>query len=79
MLTKLGLFPEQASTMAGRVDALYFFLIAVSTFFGLLIAVLLVAFAFKYRRRKENMEAVQIEGSLALEGLWTFVPFCSPR
>jgi hypothetical protein len=32
------LFPEQASTMAGRVDALFFFLLAVSTFFSVLIA-----------------------------------------
>jgi len=76
MLTKWGLFPEQASTLAGRVDALYFFLIAVSTFFGLLIACLILAFAFRYRRRKENLEATQIEGSLALEGLWTLIPFC---
>ena len=33
------LFPEQASTMAPRVDALYFFLIGVSVFFSLLISI----------------------------------------
>ena len=36
-------FPEQASTFAMDVDALYFFLVAVSSFFALLIAVLVIA------------------------------------
>ena len=44
-------FPSSASTMAGRVDALYFFLLAVSAFFSLLIAGLIVFYAVKYRRR----------------------------
>ena len=38
MWTGSPLFPESASTMAPRVDALYFFLVAVTTFFSLLIA-----------------------------------------
>ena len=50
----LPLFPEQASTMAGRVDALYFFLIAISAFFSLLIAVLVITFTVRYRRRSER-------------------------
>ena len=54
MWTGTPLFPEQASTMAGRVDALYFFLLAVSTFFSLLIAGLIVYYAVKYRRRAPN-------------------------
>ena len=32
------LFPERASTIAGEVDALYFFLVGLSGFFALLIA-----------------------------------------
>ena len=48
------LFPEQASTMAGRVDALYFFLLAVSVFFSLLIAGLIVFFAIRYRRKRRR-------------------------
>jgi len=36
------LFPASASTMAGRVDALYFFLIGVAVFFSALIAGLIV-------------------------------------
>jgi cytochrome c oxidase subunit 2 len=44
------LFPEQASTFAPRVDALYYYLLAVSAFFTLLIATLIIYFAIKYRR-----------------------------
>ena len=43
--------PSAASTMASRVDALYFFLIAITVFFSLLIAGLIVFYAVKYRRR----------------------------
>jgi cytochrome c oxidase subunit 2 len=75
MLTELGLLPEAASTVAGRVDALYFFLIAVSVLFGLGIALTLVRFGVKYRRRRPDEEAqVQIEGSLLLEAIWTLIP-----
>jgi cytochrome c oxidase subunit 2 len=67
------LFPEQASSMAGRVDALYWFLVGVSAFFGTLISVLIVYFAVKYRRSRHRV-AVQIEGSVPLELAWTFIP-----
>ena len=42
MLEKLSLFPEQASTVAERVDALFYYLTAVSIFFVLLIAGLIL-------------------------------------
>ena len=38
MFSGFPLFPPQASTFAARVDALYFFLIAISAFFSTLIA-----------------------------------------
>ena len=37
MLSGIPLFPEQASTMASQVDNLYFFLIAVTAFFAILV------------------------------------------
>jgi len=43
-VTRLPLFPEQASTVAGQVDALLFFLLGISGFFALLIAGLIVVF-----------------------------------
>ena len=33
MFEDFSLFPEAASTMAGRIDALYFFLVAIAVFF----------------------------------------------
>jgi len=68
------LFPERASTMAGRVDALYLFLIAISVFFSLLIAGLIVYFAVKYRRRAANAVGASIHGSLLLEIGWSVIP-----
>lgn len=75
MLEKLGLMPAAASTYAGRVDAVYFFLIAVSAFFALLIAGLIVVFAIQYRRRSDDETPAPIEGSLALELTWSIIPF----
>jgi cytochrome c oxidase subunit II len=69
------LLPQQASAQAGQVDAIYFFMVAVTAFFGLLIAALIVVFAIKFRRRADDEVGVAIHGSLALELLWTFIPF----
>jgi cytochrome c oxidase subunit 2 len=76
MIGHLPLFPEQASTVAAHVDALFFFLIAVSAFFSLLIASLVIYFAVRYRRRSEDELPRPIHGSLRLELLWTIIPFC---
>jgi cytochrome c oxidase subunit 2 len=69
------LFPEQASTMAARVDALFFFLIAVSVFFVALIFLVILVFAVKYRRRADDERPEPIEGKLWLEVLWSVIPF----
>src|SRR5437773_8255332 len=68
------LFPERASTMAVRVDALYFFLLAISVFFSLLIAGLIVFYAVKYRRRSPQSVGAPAHGNLLLELGWTIVP-----
>jgi len=73
MWKNLPLFPEQASSMASQVDGLYFFLVAVSVFFTLLIFTLVFVFAVKYRK-SAHARAVQIEGSLPLELTWTLIP-----
>jgi cytochrome c oxidase subunit II len=70
---KLPLFPEQASTVAGQVDAFYLFLVLVTTFFSLLIALLILFFIIRYRRRPDQ-EAEQIHGSTLLEIVWTVIP-----
>jgi cytochrome c oxidase subunit 2 len=68
------LFPERASTMAWRVDALYFFLLAVALFFSLVIAGLIVFYAVKYRRRSPGSVGASIQGGLLLEIVWSVIP-----
>jgi cytochrome c oxidase subunit 2 len=68
------LFPDQASTMAPRVDALYFFLLALSGFFALLIAGLIVYYAVRFHRTRPDQIGVQIHGGMVLEIAWTVIP-----
>ena len=68
------LFPDSASTMAPRVDALYFFLVGLTAFFSLLIAGLIVYYAVKFRRRAPDSVGARIEGGLVLEITWTVIP-----
>ena len=74
MWSNLPLFPEQASTVAGRVDALYYFLVGVSAFFTVLIFMLLFYFAVKYRRRASGELAKPVEPSIGLEITWMVIP-----
>ena len=69
-------FPEQASTIAPRVDALYFYLLGISGFFSLLIFTVVIYFAVKYRRRSEDEPPPPpVSGGLALEITWIVIPF----
>jgi cytochrome c oxidase subunit 2 len=68
------LFPEAASTIASRVDHLYFFLVGLTAFFSLLIAGLIVRYAVKYRRRHPDSVGGRIEGGLILEITWSVIP-----
>jgi cytochrome c oxidase subunit 2 len=74
MLNNFPLWPEQASTMAGRVDALYIFLLIVTGMMTLLIFTCLIFFAARFRHRP-GVRAEQIEGSTALEITWSTIPF----
>ncbi len=60
--------------MAGRVDALYIFLLIVCGMMTLLIFVCLIYFAARYRYRP-GVRAEQIEGSTPLEIVWSTIPF----
>src|SRR4051812_21683645 len=74
MLADVPLFPEQASTLAPRVDAVFFYILAVTVFFSTLIAALLLYFAIKYRRRRDDEIPRPIVGSLKLEAIWIIIP-----
>src|SRR5687767_11177760 len=69
------LFPEAASTIAPRVDALYFFLVGLTAFFSLLIAGLIVTYAVKFRRKHPDSVGARIHGGTVLEITWTVIPF----
>ncbi|MBM3770345.1 MAG: cytochrome c oxidase subunit II [Acidimicrobiia bacterium] len=68
------LFPEAASTIAPRVDAFYFFLVSLTAFMSILIAVAFFYFFVKYRRRSPDEVGVHIEGGMALEIAWSVIP-----
>jgi cytochrome c oxidase subunit 2 len=69
------LLPEQASTLASRVDNLYFFIVAVTAFFAVLVSVLVIVFAAKYRTRDPLAVGQPIHESLPLELGWSIIPF----
>ncbi len=68
------LFPEAASTIAPRVDALYLFLVGLTAFMTILIAALVVIFMIKYKRRDPNSIGARIHGGMALEIIWSIIP-----
>jgi cytochrome c oxidase subunit 2 len=74
MDSEFQLIPDQASTIAPRVDALFFFVSGVTVFFTLLVAVLLIFFAVRYRRRREDFYPRPVVGSLPLETVWSVGP-----
>lgn len=75
MQSTFPLFPQAASSIASDVDLLYFFILAVSSFFAVLVSALVVYFAIKYRRGHADEVGHDIHGSIALELLWTVIPF----
>ena len=75
MQSSFPLFPQSASSVAGDVDLLYFFILAVSSFFTILVTLAVVYFAVRFRRRHPDEVGHDIHGSITLELVWTFIPF----
>src|SRR6266700_246957 len=71
----LRLFPEQASTFAPEVDHLLYFLLTVAVFFTLLIFGAIFYFAVRYRRRSDQELPHVVHGGMALEIVWSVIPF----
>ncbi len=74
MFAQVTLFPDQASTFASEVDALYWFLVGLSVFFALLIALSIFTFSLKYRRRSETERPPRVKSPLLLEIVWSVIP-----
>jgi cytochrome c oxidase subunit 2 len=68
------LFPERASTHAGRVDALYLAEVGIAAFFTALICALILILAIRYRRGSRLGRSDPPTSSRALEALWIGVP-----
>ena len=68
------IFPDQASTFAKDVDALYFFIFTVSAFFALAVALSVIYFGIRYHKTHDGEIGARIEGSLPLELLWSVIP-----
>ncbi len=74
MASDLPLFPESASSVAPQIDALFFAWSAVSIFFSLLIAVLIIYFMARYRRRSPDEVGLAERAPFWLEIAWSLIP-----
>jgi cytochrome c oxidase subunit II len=74
MKESFSFLPIQASVHAGRVDALYFALIGITTLFVVLIAAAMLYFAIRYRRTPSNQTGVEGKETWALEVTWSVIP-----
>ncbi|HEX8287560.1 MAG TPA: cytochrome c oxidase subunit II [Pyrinomonadaceae bacterium] len=68
-------FPEQASTFAWEVDALYFYVTGIAIFFTILIVAAVFYFSIRYREREKYAAGAEIHGSVGLEIFWSIIPF----
>ncbi len=68
------LFPEAASTLAGRVDGLYLFLVGLTAVMTIFIFSMVIFFMIKYKRRDPNSIGARIHGGMALEIAWSVIP-----
>jgi cytochrome c oxidase subunit 2 len=75
MFSGIPLFPEQASTLAPRVDNLYLFIVAVTAFFALVVTLVVIVFAVKYRTDDPLAVGARIHGSIPLELAWSIIRF----
>ena len=69
------LIPDQASSIAGKVDALYWTLVGITIFFTTLICFLVIFFSVKYRRGSSARRDNPVANNLKIEMLWIFIPF----
>jgi len=68
------LFPDSASTLAPKLDAIYFFGLLVSAVCSIGIALVVFYLAVRYRRTPENQVGHREKAGLWLEVAWSVVP-----
>ncbi len=74
LLRKLLFLPEQASTLAERVDDLHFAVITITMAVSFLIGTTALVFFVLFRRRKEHEYTPHVDPSLGLEAAFVGVP-----
>lgn len=75
MIDDFPLFPEAASTIANDVDRLFWFVTLVTGAACVLVLILVVFFALKYRRTPENQVPKHEPENKYLEYSWIVIPF----
>ena len=74
MFAQIVWFPSQASTTAASVDDLLYMLTTICGVVGLGVAVVLIYFAVRYRRRRGAPIPAEMRGNTPLELTWTITP-----
>ena len=66
--------PEAASTYAGDVDALFYFLVVTSVILFVGVVSTMVLFAWRYRRQSEDDRPVPVKENKLIEASWIIIP-----
>ncbi len=75
MTTLLGwIMPESASTLAGEIDALIYFIVVVSLFFFVLITAATIFFCIRFRRRGKGERTSPVDRNNLLTFVWAVIP-----
>src|SRR5438067_1238216 len=73
MFPNFPIWPARASTIANNLDALFIFLRCITGLVTIIIFILILYFAIRYRSSRVQ-QSTHILGSLGLETTWTLVP-----
>lgn len=65
--------PESASTFSGKVDAIFYVILAVTGIMFFIVEGAILYFAFRYRYRP-GIHAKYLHGNVKLEIIWTVIP-----
>jgi cytochrome c oxidase subunit 2 len=74
LFRKMLFLPEQASTLAGRIDRLHYFVFAVTMLSSVVVGLAAVYFMFRYRERKKNASTPVVSPSVRFETVVIAIP-----
>ena len=65
--------PQQASTIANEVDALFYFILYWTIFFLAIVVICTFYFSWKYKSKKKGLTS-SLDHNTTLEVVWTIIP-----